>query len=142
MKRKPKILIVEDTEINHQLYRDAFENAGFEVTLLANVEENFYETIMATTPDIISMDLVIGNSEHDGFEALRDLKLYPKTKNIPVIVLTSFSEESKVLRAKELGAVDFISTMGQTIQKIPDHYLRYLKDPKHYKPSHQLFRNA
>lgn len=142
MKRKPKILIIEDTEINHQLYRDAFENAGFDVTILARVDVDFYEAVMATAPDIISMDLVIGDDEHDGFEAMRDLKLYPKTKKIPVIVLTSFSEESKVLRAKELGAVDYISTMGQPIQKIPNHYLRYLKDPKHYKSSHPLFRKV
>ncbi len=142
MKHKPKILIVEDTEINHQLYRDAFENAGFDVTILTNIEGAFYEAVVTTAPDIISMDLMIGNGENDGFEAMRDLKLYPKTKKIPIIVLTNFSEESKVVRSKELGAVDFISTMGQSIQKIPDHFLRYLKNPKKYKASHPLFRQT
>lgn len=142
MKHKPKILIIEDAEVNHQLYRDAFENAGFDVTILASIDGDFYEAVMTTAPDIISMDLVIGNGEHDGFEAMRDLKLYPKTKKIPVIVLTNFSEESKVERSKEFGAVDFISTMGQSIQKIPDHFLRYLKNPKKYKASHPYFRKS
>jgi CheY-like chemotaxis protein len=143
-KPKPKILIIEDNKYNHDLYREVFERAGFEVVIHENADGFFPETVNEIKPDIISMDLMMGKdgvaTERDGFESIEMLKSDLRTHDIPVIVLTSFFEESKVLRAKKLGAVDFISFAGQTPSKIPDHYLRYLKDPKHYKPSHPLFK--
>lgn len=145
MKPKPKILIIEDNKHNHELYRDVFERVGFEVFLHENADGFFPEEVNAIKPDIISMDLMMGKdgvaTERDGFEAIEKLKGDLRTVDIPIIVLTSFFEESKVRRAKELGAVDFISVTGQKIQKIPERYMEYLKDPKHYKPSHPLLRD-
>ncbi len=145
-KQKPKILLVEDNKHNHELYRDVFEKAGFEVTLRENADGFFLEEVAnVVKPDIISMDLMMGKdgeaTQYDGFEALAQLKGDLRTHEVPVIILTSFFEESKVRRAKELGAVDFISIAGQSIPKLPEHYLRYLNDPKGYKPIHTIFKN-
>lgn len=144
-KQKPKILIVEDNKHNHALYRDAFEQAGFEVTLRENADGFFLEEVAnVVKPDIISMDLMMGKdgeaAQYDGFEALAQLKGDLRTHEVPVMILTSFFEESKVRRAKELGAIDFIALPGQSMAKLPLHYLRYLNDPKHYKPVHTIFR--
>ena len=144
MKRVPTILIVEDSESTRALCRDAFGLHGFKVVLRENADGLFSREVSIIAPDIISMDLMMGKdggaTEKDGFEALQELKADPLTHDIPVIVLTSFFEEGKVRRARELGAVDFISSAGQSMQKIPEHYLRYLKDPKRYMPSHPIFR--
>ncbi len=146
MRRKCNILIFEDDAQNRQLYHDAFKAKGFEVAFRSNAEGQFLDEVAHLLPDIISMDLMMGggkdDDELDGFVALRMLKADPRTQKIPVIVLTSFFEENKVQRAKELGAVDFISVPGQSFPKIPDHFLRYLKDPKHYKSSHSVFRKS
>ena len=143
-KPKPKILIIEDNKYNHKLYRDVFEQAGFEVVLGEDADGFLPEAVNLVKPDIISMDLMLGKdgvaTERDGFEAILKLKGDLRTHEIPIIVLTSFFEESKIRRAKEVGAVDFISIPGQAIQKIPEHYMRYLNDPKHYKPLHPIFR--
>jgi CheY-like chemotaxis protein len=96
--------------------------------------------------DIISMDLMVAKevfaTKQDGFQAIQQLKLDDLTKDIPVMVLTNFFEESKVQKAKEFGAVDFITVSSQAIQKIPEHYLEYAENPKHYKPSHPIFREG
>jgi CheY-like chemotaxis protein len=144
-RKKPKILLVEDNVLNHELYRDVFEQAGFDVVIRPNADGFFVEDVADNIkPDIISMDLMMGKdggaAEYDGFEAIALLKGDLRTHAIPVFVLTSFFEEGKVRRAQELGAVDFISISGQSIPKLPEHYLRYLNDPKHYKPVHQFFR--
>lgn len=143
---KVLILIVEDNKESYQMYRTVFEQSGFEVMFYNNAEGFFTEAVSNLEPDIISMDLMLASAEvaqtHDGFEAIEQLKSNPQTKDIPVFVLTNFFEEGKVKRAKELGAVDFINLTGQSIQKIPAHYKRYLEDPKHYKPSHPLFRKG
>ena len=145
MKVKPKILIIEDNPYNHALYRDAFENAGFEVTISPNADGNFADSVASLAPDIISMDLMIGlqgrPAERDGFAAIECLKEDLRTHLIPIFVLTSFSAEEKVLRAKELGAIDFISTPSQTFSRIPDYFLNYLSDPEHHTPVHPLLRD-
>lgn len=146
-KQKPRILIVEDNIHNHDLYREVFEKAGFEVTLRENADGFFLEEVAnVVKPDIISMDLMMGKdgeaTQYDGFEALEQLKHDLRTHEVPVMILTSFFEERKVRRAKELGAVDFIALPGQSISKLPEHYLRYLKDPQHYKPIHTIFQEV
>lgn len=144
-KHTPKILIVEDNINNHLLYRDAFEKAGFNVVFTQNADGSFATAVHQLAPDIISMDLMIGKNgavvERDGFGAIELLKADPRTRNIPIIVLTNFSAEDKAEHAKELGAIDFISLAGQTITKIPEHFLRCVTQGKHYKASHALFRN-
>lgn len=144
MKRKPTILMFEDNAQNQRLYFDAFGAKGFDVAFRDNADGIFVDEVADFAPDIISMDLMMGltreSGELDGFLALERLKANPRTEKIPVIILTSFFEENKVRRAKELGAVDFFSTPGQTIQKIPEYFMRYLENPKRYRPSHPIFR--
>jgi len=144
MDTKPKILIVEDYEHNHKLYRDVFGNAGFEVTIFHNADGNFTDNVIAVSPDIISMDIMMGldgkPAERDGFDAIEQLKTDPRTSEIPIFVLTSFSAKEKVDRAKELGAVDFINTPSQTFARIPDYFLNYLEDPENHTPVHPHFR--
>jgi CheY-like chemotaxis protein len=143
-KKVPRILIVEDREVNNSLYREVFTAAGFEVLTLTVVDDNFIDIVCEFSPDIISMDLMIeyGKAEHSfaGFDLLSLLRNEVRTSAIPVVILTAFFEESKVEEAKALGAVDFVSVSGHTIQKLPEIFLRYLDDPKHYVPTHPLFR--
>lgn len=144
-KKVPKILIVEDLEVNNALYREVFEAAGFEVVVLQKIGDDFIENVCALAPDIISMDLMFEQDVTDdsfaGLDLLYLLKEDARTKSVPVIILTAFFEESKVLKAKSLGAVDFISASGQPVQKLPDIFRTYLEDPKHYAPRHPLFRS-
>ncbi len=144
-KKVPKILIVEDFEANHALYLKVFEDVGFEVSIIKKVDDYFIETVCQFSPDIISMDLMIEEdvTEHPfaGFDLLFLLKADKRTAQIPVIILTAFFEETKVIKARDLGAVDFICVSGHKVQKIPEIFLRYLQDSKHYMPSHPLFRS-
>ncbi len=145
MEQKPKILIVEDALFNHDLYRDAFEQFGFEVKILENADGPFIETVLEFAPHIISMDIMMGKdgvpTQYDGFDALQLLKGDARTTGIPVFILTNFFEESKVMRAKELGAADFINLAGQGMPKIPEYFFHYLADPEHYEPVHPYFQS-
>lgn len=146
MGHTPKILIIEDNEHNHKLYRDVFEKKGFDVTIKQHADGEFAEDVAALAPDIISMDLMIGLSgvpaERDGFQAIEVLKADLRTHEIPIFVMTSFFAEEKVRQAKELGAVDFISVPGQTFTRIPDYFLSYLEKPEKYEPIHPFFRDT
>jgi CheY-like chemotaxis protein len=143
-KHPPKILMVEDNVSNYQLFTTAFEAAGFSVTICPYVDTTFVDDVAGIQPDIISMDIMIPGVgielPYEGLSAIGLLKADARTRDIPVIVLTTFFEETKVERAKQEGAVDFINLQGQSITTIPKIFKRYLKDPKHYLPNHPLFR--
>ena len=144
LRQKPKILIIEDNKYNHPLYRDAFEKAGFEVEIHENADGFFPEDVEKSQPSIISMDIMLGHdgasAERDGLDAIEKLKEDLRTYKIPVFILTNFFEENKIKRAKALGAVDYFISSSQPLNKIAEHLMQYLKDPKHYMPSHPNFR--
>jgi CheY-like chemotaxis protein len=76
----------------------------------------------------------------DGLEALALLKSDPRTKDIPVMMLTNFTSPEKLQKAIALGAVDYISLQSQSIQKIPMIYRNYLENPEGYEPFHPAMR--
>lgn len=142
--KKPKILIVEDEPANHPLFRKAYEDAGFEVVLSDTAEGDFVAAVAAVAPDVISMDLMIGKPgvevKRDGFDAMGLLKANDMTKHIPIIVASNFSNDERLLEAKELGAIDYYNLQGQPITQIARRLKEFVDDPAGYHPSHPLFR--
>src|SRR3954447_9892443 len=57
--------------------------------------------------DLILLDL--GLPSVDGFSLLRQLKQFPETQSIPVIVLTAWNSTNDKLRGFQLGAVDYLT---------------------------------
>ncbi|MEK7639345.1 MAG: response regulator [Patescibacteria group bacterium] len=143
-KDKPKILIVEDNESNHPLFRESFEQAGFDVIISQNADGEFAEDVAALKPDIISMDIMIGKLgvaiQRDGLQTIQLLKSRKETKHIPIIVMSSLYEEGKVRQAKALGAADFVNLQGHAITRVPDIFKKYLTHPDQYHPTHPIFR--
>lgn len=143
-KQKPKILIVEDDTHNHELFREAYENEGFEVLIADTADGNFVEAVLGFMPDIISMDLMIGKKnvvvERDGFQAIDLLKEHNRARQIPIIVVSNFFEESKVKLAEAQGVIDYYNLQGQSITSVAKRFKEYIDDPKKYRPSHPLFR--
>lgn len=144
-KKVPKILMIEDQEVNYLLYRTVFEAAGFSVDFKQKITDEFLEEVAILAPDIISLDLMfeddVTQNPFAGFELLSLLQEDARTAHIPVIILTAFFEEGKVVQARDLGAVDFINVNGHEPRHLPKMFLEYLANPKHYLPLHPLFRS-
>ena len=62
---------------------------------------------MKAAPDLLVLD--IGLPEMDGWEVLDRLRSDPKTRNLPVLVLTAHAEEESRRRASEGGADSFVT---------------------------------
>jgi len=57
-------------------------------------------------PQLILLDL--GLPKIDGFEVLRQIKAEPRTRNIPVIVLTASNRSKDIVTCQRLGAAGYI----------------------------------
>jgi CheY-like chemotaxis protein len=97
-------LIVDDVADNRDLYAAALQLAGFRVMTAERAEEGL-ELAFTTPPDIIVMDHSLPGL--DGCEATRLLKKDPRTKNVPVIMVTGHALTSIEELARECGADDF-----------------------------------
>jgi two-component system, cell cycle response regulator DivK len=96
-----RILIVDDLEDNRELYATYFKLEGFEVDLAGDGREAL-RRVDVTKPDVIVMDLSMPIL--DGWEATRLLKTNPRTRAVPIVVLTAIHDEDQLARARAAGA--------------------------------------
>ena len=118
----PKILLVEDNEMNRDMLSRRLIRRGYEVVMAEDGAKGV-ELANSESPDIILMDLSLPIM--DGWEATRTLKANDSTKAIPVIALTAHAMKSDEDKAKEAGCDDFDTKpvdLNRLIEKM-DKYL-------------------
>lgn len=101
-----RILVVDDIPANAKLLQAKLEAEYFEV-LLASDGPEAIEKANELAPDIILLDVMMPGM--DGFEACRRLKTDPRTRLIPVVMVTALSNIADRVRGLEAGADDFLS---------------------------------
>src|SRR5687767_5586201 len=99
--RAPLVLLVDDHEDARVMYEEGLEHARLRVAHATDGDHALLK-IMSLLPDVVVMDLAMPIV--DGWEATARIKTHPKTKHIPVIVLTGQVTESALTRAVEAGA--------------------------------------
>ena len=100
-----KILMVDDDKMLIDLYKERLNLAGFEVEIARNGEEGLAK-VHEFQPDLVMMDIMM--PKVNGYEALASIKSDPKTKDIPVIMLSALMRDTNKSKALEAGAEDFI----------------------------------
>ena len=104
-KSTPRILIVEDDDFLLQMYVTKLELEGFQVVSAVDGIKGL-RLAKKDKPDLVLLDLQL--PELSGFEVLEDLKRSNETKQIPVLVLTNFSQKEDIDRCLNLGASDYL----------------------------------
>jgi CheY-like chemotaxis protein len=100
----PKILLVEDSEMNRDMLSRRLARKGFEV-LLASDGEQCLTRSQSDSPDLILMDLDLPII--DGWEATRRLKANPATAKTPIIALTAHAMSGDRETAFAAGCDDY-----------------------------------
>jgi CheY-like chemotaxis protein len=100
----PRLLYVEDNEMNRDMLSRRLQRRGFEV-LIASDGEQGVSLAAAEKPDLILMDMSLPIL--DGWQATRQLKAAPETKGIPVIGLTAHAMATDRDRCLEAGCDDY-----------------------------------
>jgi two-component system alkaline phosphatase synthesis response regulator PhoP len=103
---KERILVVEDEEDILELVRFNLSREGYSVMGAATGEEA-WKMASSELPDLIVLDLMLPGM--DGLEVTKMIKNDPRTRDIPIIMLTAKGEESDIVTGLELGADDYIT---------------------------------
>ncbi len=100
----PKILLVEDNEMNRDMLSRRLEKRGYALTIAIDGGQGV-ALAQSTLPDLILMDMSLPGL--DGWEATKQLKANPATAGIPVIALTAHAMDSDRQKAIGAGCDDF-----------------------------------
>jgi two-component system cell cycle response regulator DivK len=100
----PRILLIEDNEMNRDMLSRRLARKGFDVSIATDGLQGL-AAVLEVSPDLILMDLSLPGI--DGWEATRRLKCDPITRAIPIIALTAHAMAGDRERAFEAGCDDY-----------------------------------
>ena len=100
----PKILIVEDNEMNSDMLSRRLERRGFTVVLAVDGGEGVAKA-KSEMPDLVLMDMSL--PVMNGWEATQAIRADASTAHLPVIALTAHSMPGDREKAMEAGCNDY-----------------------------------
>jgi two-component system cell cycle response regulator DivK len=100
----PKILLVEDNEMNRDMLSRRLQRRGYSV-VIAHDGEQALSLAGAEMPDLILMDISL--PVMDGCEVTRRLKADRSTRHIPVIALTAHALVTDRVKAINAGCDEY-----------------------------------
>lgn len=100
----PRLLLVEDNEMNRDMLTRRLERRGFTI-LAAHDGAEGVQMALAEKPDLVLMDMSL--PVMDGWDATRAIKADPVGKSIPVIGLTAHCTEEDRQKCLEAGCEEF-----------------------------------
>ncbi len=132
-----RILLVEDDRSHRWVLRRLLETSFGEEVVVEEAdrgEDAWTRAQRRPSLDLVLLDLHL--PDISGFEVLRRLRAEPKTRAVPVVVLTSSQDKDDVRRAYECGANSFISKsetpelMFRQLRMLPVYWLELNRLPK------------
>lgn len=106
MKKKDKILIIDDNLQNLKVLGNTLKTRGYHVVAIKSGEIAL-RFLQKNKPDIILLDIMMDSM--DGYQVCRQIKATPDICDIPVIYLTAKIMEEDIVKGFETGAVDYIT---------------------------------
>ncbi len=103
--KQKKILIIEDDKIIIRIIEHFLKNEDYSVSVTQDGEEGLRK-ITEDKPDLILLDIMIPGM--NGIELLEELKKDLQLSQIPIIIISSLSQDEDVLKGLEKGAVDYV----------------------------------
>lgn len=120
---KKKVLIVDDNASSRRMNKSKLVLDGFTVLEAADGLEAI-AILEKEVVNLIVLDLIM--EKLDGFKVLSIIRQKPKTKDIPVLVLSARSNPEEIDRAINAGATEFLPKMTTSPVKLSERLKQYL----------------
>lgn len=113
-----QVLVVDDAVLTRETIARLLSYEGFTTATAANGRDA-YAKMYEGRPDLIILDLMM--PQMDGLTFLRLVRNTPAWDDVPVLVMSGFSDQEKlVARARKLGVVDVLSKNGTDVNRLLD----------------------
>jgi twitching motility two-component system response regulator PilH len=100
-----KVLIVDDSPTVVTVFSKFLNDHGHECVTACDGDMGFNRA-KEHKPDVILMDVVMG--EHNGFQTCRRLKRDMRTRDIPVVIVSSKATEADEFWGRRMGAAEYL----------------------------------
>jgi len=104
--KSSRILVVDDTPANLDLFSQILESEGYQVSFATNGKDAL-KLASLDKPDLILLDIMM--PDIDGIETCRQMKQLRDIREVPVIFITAKTDRKDVVDGFSVGAVDFIT---------------------------------
>ncbi|MDJ0853264.1 MAG: response regulator [Myxococcota bacterium] len=117
----PRILLVEDNEMNRDMLSRRLKKRGYEVEIAIDGQEGV-DMARSSPPDLILMDMSL--PVKDGWTATSELKADPEMRAVPIVALTAHAMAGDRDKALEAGCDAYetkpieLPRLLETIQKL------------------------
>src|SRR6202022_3856631 len=119
-----RVLFVEDDPAVAQMYRLKLELDGYSVEIATDGGQGVAKAL-TDPPDMVFLD--IRRPKLDGLGVLEALRGQEQTKQIPVVILSNYSERELINRGLKLGALEYLIKSQTTPAKVADGVEGWLK---------------
>jgi len=119
-----RVLFVEDDPAVAQMYRLKLELDGYSVEIATDGVQAVAKAL-ADPPDIVFLDIRL--PKLDGLGVLEALRGQEQTKQIPVVILSNYSERELINRGLKLGALEYLIKSQTTPAKVAGGVEGWLK---------------
>lgn len=104
--RKPLIMVVDDNKITTKLLHRYLDANGYDAIEAYDGQECL-EKVDIQEPDAIILDVMMPRL--DGYQTVQKLKENPKTRHIPVVIVTALNDVQNQVKSVDSGSNDFLS---------------------------------
>jgi two-component system, OmpR family, alkaline phosphatase synthesis response regulator PhoP len=101
-----RILIADDNTQNRELLEAYLADEGHEILMTADGRQTV-DVATERQPDLILLDIMM--PKLSGYEVCEKLKADPRTRNIPILMVTALRDMADIEKAVAAGADDFLS---------------------------------
>ena len=122
--RRPRVLVIDDSDIAAEVACIVLESAGFEVRAVRSVAE-FGATFEAWPPDIVLADVNMPGVS--GPELCKSIKVRVETQGVPVVLYSDMSESALRGLAESAGADAYVSK-AQGIERVSEKLSRLCEE--------------
>lgn len=115
----PQILLIEDEDFIRDVYKEELELVGLPTDAFAGGDDGL-RAVTRKIYDLILLDIILPDT--NGLDVLKQIKQNPKTKDIPVVLLTNLDQDIIIKQGLKFGAAGYLIkasfTPGQVAQEV------------------------
>ena len=117
------VLLVEDDPTVAHIYSLSLERAGYRVVVAGDGADGI-EKALSESPDLIFLDIRMPRM--DGMDALRTLGSDPRTRDVPVVMISNFDDPALMRESVRLGAREYLVKAAVNPAELGDIVARWL----------------